>query len=208
VIGSLFGQQRVVDPVMPVDEEKLEAALQSASGGAGSVVEGSINFQSGKAVAVYGKAGKGIDAAASTKAVEDAYRTMVETNTANTVTVPTTIQQPTVSNAEVDREMKDFAQPAMSSLVTVQTDAAHRIQFGPHSLPKILGVKAVGGKLVDTYDLAALKAAYGSTFDGVQITTATGKRGVLPQDVVSALRTALLGTTTAQRVGVIQTNPS
>ncbi|MHB9859280.1 hypothetical protein [Streptomyces sp. YIM S03343] len=205
VIGALFGQKRVVEPEMPVDEEKLEAALQAASGGAGSVVEGSINFQSGKAVAVYGKAGKGIDAAASTKAVEDAYRTMVETNSASTVSVPTTTKQPTVSNAEVDREMKEFAKPAMSGRVTVRTDAAHSIQFGSLSLPKILGVKAVGGKLVETYDLDALKAAYGSTFDGVQIETATGKRGVLPQDVVGVLRTALRGKTTAERVGVINT---
>ncbi|MEU6535431.1 hypothetical protein [Streptomyces sp. NPDC047000] len=208
VVGSLFGQQRAVDPVMPVDEEKLEAALRAGSGGSGSVVEGSIKFESGKAVAVYGKAGKGIDAAASTQAVAAAYRTMVETGTATPVTVPTTTQQPTVSNAEVDREMKDFAKPAMSGLVTVQTDAAHSIPFGPVSLPKILGVKAVSGKLVETYDLDALKAAYGTTFDGVQIQTATGKRGILPQDVVSALRTALRGTTAAQRVGVIDTSPN
>ncbi|MFE0515397.1 hypothetical protein ACFW2E_37325, partial [Streptomyces sp. NPDC058964] len=208
VIGSLFGQKRVVEPVMPVDEEKLQAALQDVGGGSGSVTEGTIKFRSGKAVAVYGKAGKGIDAGASTKAVEQAYRSMVESDTASPVTVPTTTQQPTVSNAEVDREMKQFAEPAMSGLATVQTDATHSIKFGPVSLPKILGVKAVGGKLVETYDLEALKKAYGSTFDGVQIATATGKRGVLPQDVVAALRKALRGTTQAQRIGVIDTTPN
>ena len=97
----------------------------------------------------------------------------------------------------------------MSGLVFVQTDAAHRIPFGSQSLPKILGVKAVGGKLVETYDLEALKAAYGSTFDGVLVTRGTGqKTAVTPQDVASALRKALRGTTTAERVGVIDTNPS
>src|SRR5262249_42147909 len=50
VIGSLFGQGRVVEPVMPVDEEKLQAALQRVAGGAGSMVEGSIRFESGRAV--------------------------------------------------------------------------------------------------------------------------------------------------------------
>ncbi|MEU9447814.1 hypothetical protein [Streptomyces sp. NPDC048277] len=208
VIGSLFGRQRVVAPAMPVDEEKLQAALTGLGSGSGSATEGTIKFTSGKAVAVYGKAGKGIDAAGSMKAVEQAYETMVETNNASAITVPTTTVQPTVSNAEVDREMKAFAEPAMSNLVTVQTDAAHFIKFGPLSLPKILGVKAIDGKLVDTYNLEALKAAYGSTFDGIQITTATGKRGVLPQDVVSALRKALVGKTTAARIGVIETNPS
>ncbi|MGW2462842.1 hypothetical protein ACWC2M_28080 [Streptomyces sp. NPDC001761] len=209
VVGSLFGQKRVVEPVMPVDEEKLQAALQQAGGGSGSATDGTIRFESGgKAVAVYGKAGKAIDAARSTTAVEQAYRTLVETGSTPPVTVPTTIKQPTVSNAEVDRVMNDFAKPAMSGIVKVQTDAAHVIRFGPLSLPKILGFKAVDGKLVDTYDLGALKEAYGSTFDGVQIQTATGKRGVLPQDVVGALRQALRGKTAAERVGVIDTNPN
>ncbi|MFJ1603451.1 hypothetical protein ACIOHS_08780 [Streptomyces sp. NPDC088253] len=205
VIGSLFGQQRVVEPAMPVDEEKLQAALERTAGGSGSVSDGTIKFASGKAVAVYGKAGKGIDVAASTQAVEDAYRAQVESGTTTPVKVATTTRQPTVSNAEVDREMKEFAQPAMSARVTIQTDAAHSIQFGALSLPKILGFKAVNGKLVETYDVTALKAAYGTTFDGVQIQTASGKRAVTPQDVVTALGKALRGKTTAERVGVIDT---
>jgi hypothetical protein len=124
------------------------------------------------------------------------------------VKVATTTRQPTVSNAEVDREMKEFAEPAMSGIVIVQTDAVHSIKFGPVSLPKILGFKAVNGKLVETYDLKALKAAYGTTFDGVQIQTAGGKRAVTPQDVVTALGKVLRGKTAAERVGVIATKAS
>ncbi|MFF3461482.1 hypothetical protein [Streptomyces sp. NPDC002619] len=208
VIGSLFGQQREIEPVMPVDEEKLQAALQASGGGSGSVTEGTIKFESGKAVAVYGKAGKGIAAAQATPAVAQAYRTLVETGTASPVTVPTTTQQPAVSNAEVDREMKAFAEPAMSDNVTVQTDAVHSIRFSPqNSLWKFLKVTAVDGKLVDKPDLNALKALYGQTFDGVKITRANGsKTAVTPQDVYVALRTAL--TSKTNRVGVIQTNPN
>ncbi|MGW5332896.1 hypothetical protein [Streptomyces bauhiniae] len=208
VIGSLFGQKRVVPPVTPVDEEKLQVALQQAGGGSGSVVEGGIKFESGKAVPVYGKPGKAVDAAGSTTEVEQAYRTLIETGTATPVSVPTTTKQPTVPNAEVDREMKAFAEPAMSNIVTVQVDAAHSINFGPKSLPKILGFKAVGGKLTDTYDLEALKAAYGTTFEGVKVESATGKRDVLPQDVVAALRKALVGKTPAERIGTIDTKPN
>ncbi|QFR00135.1 hypothetical protein F9278_32715 [Streptomyces phaeolivaceus] len=208
VIGSLFGQQRVVAPVMPVDEEKLEAALRRAAGSSGSASDGTINFQSGKAVAVYGKAGKGIDVDRSTDAVVDAYRKQVETGTSTPIELPTITRQPTITNAEVDRVMKELAEPAMSEQVTIQTDAAHSIPFGPLSLPKILGFEAVDGKLVETYDLKALQEAYGTTFDGVQITTATGKRDVVPQDVVAALRKALRGKTAADRIGVVDTNPS
>ncbi|MBX9393976.1 hypothetical protein K4749_10330 [Streptomyces sp. TRM72054] len=208
VIGSLFGQERVVEPVMPVDEEKLQSALQTAAGGAGSATDGTIRFESGKAVAVYGKAGKGIDVDRATEAVEEAYRTQVETGTATPVQVPTTTKQPTVSNAEVDRMMKEFAEPAMSANVTVRTDAAHTIAFSPeNSLWKFLRVKAIDGKLVDTYDEAALQELYGKTFDGVLITRATGqKTPVTVQDVIGALRPALKSTT--NRVATIDTSPN
>ncbi|MEV0488139.1 hypothetical protein AB0I69_47030 [Streptomyces sp. NPDC050508] len=210
VIGSLFGQHRVIEPEMPIDEEKLQAALADLGGGSGSgaVTEGTIQFTSGKAVAVYGKAGKAIDAAGSTGAVGEAYRAEVETGTATAVTVPTTTKQPTVTNAEVDREMKAFAQPAMSAKVTVQTDAAHSVLMSPqNSLWKFLKVSAVDGKLVDKPDLTALKDLYGQTFDGVLISRANGKKtAVTPEDVYLALRKAL--TSTSNRVAVIDTNPS
>ncbi|MFD6175212.1 hypothetical protein [Streptomyces coeruleorubidus] len=208
VIGSLFGNHRVVKPVMPVDEEKLHASLEDVAGGSGASTDGTIKFEGGKAVPVYGKTGKGIDVAKSTAAVEEAYRTQVETGTPGTVNLPTTTRQPTVSNAEVDRMLKEFAQPAMSDLATVRTDAAHSIDFGRVSLPKILSFKAVDGKLVDTYNLKALQEAYGTTFEGVKIDGASGKRDVLPQDVVTALREALRGKTPAERIGVIDTKPN
>ncbi|MEU4873794.1 hypothetical protein [Streptomyces sp. NPDC021608] len=208
VVGSLFGQHRVVEPEMPVDEEKLQAALQSAAGGSGSAADGTIKFESGKAVPVYGKAGKGIDAAKAQDAVVAAYRTQVETGSASGVKVPTTTRQPTVSDAEVDRMMKEFAEPAMSGKVTVMTDAAHAVSFSPkNSLWKFLQVKAVNGKLVESYDQAALKELYGGTFNGVLITRGTGqKTAVTVQDVIGALRPALKSET--NRTGVIDTDPS
>ncbi|MEV6807307.1 hypothetical protein [Streptomyces sp. NPDC051132] len=210
VIGSLFGQKRVVEPVMPVDEEKLQAALQQAGGGTGtaSAGDGTIEFTSGKAVPVYGKAGRSVDAARSGRAVEQAYRTLVETGGAAPVAVPTTTRQPTVPNAEVDRMMKEFARPAMSGRVVVQTDPAHSVPMSPqNSLWKFLRVTAVDGKLVDKPDLNALKQLYGQTFDGVLITRGNGKKtAVTPEDVYAALRPALMSTT--NRVAVIDTNPS
>ncbi|WP_037852152.1 hypothetical protein [Streptomyces sp. NRRL S-340] len=207
VIGSLFGNHRVVEPQMPVDEEKLQAALQNAAGGAGSATDGTIRFEPGKAVAVYGKTGKGIDAARSVQAVEQAYRTQVETGTAAPVRVATTTRQPTVSNAEVDRMMKQFAEPAMSAKVTVRADATHGLPMSPQkSLWKFLGVKAVDGKLVEYYDQEKLKQLYGGVFDGVLITRGNGqKTPVTVQDVIAALRPALVSKT--NRVGIIDTNP-
>ncbi|SDC65376.1 hypothetical protein [Streptomyces prasinopilosus] len=206
VIGSLFGNSRVVAPVVPVDEEKLHAALESAGGGSGN--DGTITFESGKAVAVYGKPGAGIDVDKSAEAVAEAYRAQVETGSSSPVTVPTTTREPTVSKAEVDRMMKEFAEPAMSALVTVQTDAAHQISFSPEkSLWKFLGVKAQDGKLVEYYDRKALQELYGDVFDGVLITRGNGeKTPVTVEDVIGALRPALQST--GDRVGVIETDPS
>jgi hypothetical protein len=210
VIGSLFGQERVVAPEMPVDEEKLAAALERAAGGSGSATEGTIKFQSGKAVPVYGKAGKGLDVGQSTEAVEEAYRAQVETGKTDPVKVPTTTKEPKVTKAEVDRMMKAFAEPAMSDIVTVRAGGVE-VAFSPeNSLWKFLGVKAnAQGKLVEYYDTAALKELYGGAFDGVLITRGNGKKtAVTPQDVIGAMRPALLGKAAADRVGEIETNPS
>ncbi|MGW5507368.1 hypothetical protein ACWEV9_06330 [Streptomyces albogriseolus] len=208
VIGSLFGQSRVVEPEIPVDQEKLHAALENAAGGAGTVKEGSITFESGKAVPVYPQAGKGVDVAKAADVVAAAYRTQVETGTAAAVNVPTTTRQPKVTKAEVDRMMKEFAEPAMSDRVTVQTDPAHSVPMSPEkSLWKFLRVETVNGKLVEKPDLKALEDLYGQAFDDVLITRGNGeKTPVTPQDVYGALRQALVSKT--DRTAVIETNAS
>ncbi|MEV0849339.1 hypothetical protein AB0J21_26280 [Streptomyces sp. NPDC049954] len=207
VFGSLIGRERVVQPVMPVDEEKLADSLTRLAGTSGTSREGTIKFAPGKATPVYGQAGRTLDVDKSMDVLSTAYRDQVQTGKPATVKLPLTEHQPQVPKSEVDRMMKDFAEPAMSGLVTVRAGGVS-IQFGPdRSLPKILGVKAVGGKLVDTYDTKALKELYGTTFDGVLVTRGTGqKTPVTPQDVAGALRKALLGKTPAQRVGVIDTD--
>ncbi|WP_437084285.1 hypothetical protein [Streptomyces sp. enrichment culture] len=208
VIGSLLGNERVADPVMPVDEEKLQVALQELAGTAGTVTEGTIKFDTGKAVAVPGKAGTTLDTGASAELVTKAFRDMVATGSADAVELPVTTKEPAVNQAELDRAMKEFAEPAMSGIATVKA-GPKSIPFGPKSLPKILSMQAVDGKLVEKYDLEALKAIYGNSFDGVLITRGTGeKTPVSPQDVAGALGKALRGKTTAERTVTIDTNPN
>ena len=194
---------------MPVDQEKLQASLEDAAGGAGSATDGTIKFESGKAVAVYGKAGEGIDVNRSAEAVEAAYRTQVETGRSDPVKVSTTTREPTISKAEVDRKMKAFAEPAMSGIVTVRAGTAE-IAFSPEkSIYKFLTVRAVEGKLVEHYNLDVLKELYGDTFDGVLITKGNGsKKPVSPEEVASAVGRALRGSTPAERIVTIPTDPS
>ncbi|MCA6096236.1 hypothetical protein LE181_29235, partial [Streptomyces sp. SCA3-4] len=205
VLGSLIGQSRTAEPTVIADEEKIAAAIKTLAGETGAAKDGTIKFEPGKAVPVYGQPYKGVDVDSSVKAVSKAFRDRAATGNNPTVMLATSDQQPKVANAEVDRMMKDFATPAMSGLVTIQTDPAHKINFGPdRSLPKILSVKEVNGKLVESYDLEAIKELYGSAFNGVLITRGNGsKTPVQPTDVAGALGKALRGKTPAERIVTI-----
>ncbi|MFF4366238.1 hypothetical protein [Streptomyces sp. NPDC001594] len=206
VIGSLFGVERTAAAVMPVDEEKLKGSLQELAGTAGTASEGTITFDTGKAVAVPGKAGTSLDVDSSVDKVTKAFRELVANGKAAPVELPTTTKEPTVTQAELNRAMKEFAEPAMSGTVTVKA-GTKSLSFGAKSLPKILSMVPVQGKLVEKYDLEALKATYGNAFDGVLITRGTGaKTPVTPQDVSGALGRGLVGKTPAERIVTIDTN--
>lgn len=204
VIGSLFGGERTVEPVFPVDREKLAVALQDLAGVSGTAKDGTIKFEPGKAVAVPGTAGKALDVNKSVVSVRDAYRAQVETGRTNTVQLPVVTREPTITQAELDRAMKEFAEPAMSGLVVIKA-GGRQIPFGPaKSLPQILSMKAVDGKLVDSYDKKAIEQLCGGVFDGVMITKSDGnKRQLSADDVALAMKGALLGRTEAERTVTI-----
>ncbi|MDQ0940981.1 hypothetical protein [Streptomyces sp. V1I1] len=209
VIGSLFGAERVSEPVILVDEEKLGVALTDLAGVSGSATEGTIKFEPGKAVAIPGKAGQALDVGRSMISVKDAYRAQVETGRPNIVELPVATREPTVSQAELDRAMKEFAKPAMSDLVTIKA-GGKQIQFGPaKSLPKILSMKAIDGRLVEVYDKKAINDLLDGVFEGVLITKGDGKKHQLSaDDVAQAMGTALRGKTPAERTATIELNPS
>ncbi|MDK1476248.1 hypothetical protein QNO07_22985 [Streptomyces sp. 549] len=210
VIGSLFGGSRAAEPAFTVDEEKLKAALAGLGGEEGGAAkDGMVTFKDGKAVAVPGTARAAVDPEKSASAVESAYRQRAATGQNDPVTLPVGKQEPKVTEQELQRAVKEFGEPAMSGLVTVRAGTAE-ISFSPErSLPQFLSMRATkDGKLVDHYDLAALKELYGSTFEGIEITRGNGsKTAVTPQDVAGALRPALTETDPAKRVGVIPLDP-
>ncbi|WP_435840225.1 hypothetical protein [Streptomyces atroolivaceus] len=207
VIGSLFGGARPADPVIPVDEEKLGVALTDLAGVSGSADDGTIRFEPNKAVAVPGKAGKSLDVSRSMISVRDAYRAQVQTGEPALVELPVAATEPTITKAELDRAMKEFAEPAMSGLVTIKA-GPKQIDFGPaRSLPQILSMKPVDGKLVPVYDREAIDTLLDGVFDGVMITKGDGqKHQVSSSDVAQAMQGALLGKTPAERTVAIDLN--
>ncbi|SDL93535.1 peptidoglycan binding domain-containing protein [Streptomyces wuyuanensis] len=205
VIGSLFGGERVAQPVIPVDEEKLGVALTDLAGTSGSASEGTIRFEPGKVVPVPGKAGKTLDVRQSMISVRDAYRAQVETGRVNNVELPVATREPTITQTELNRAMKEFAEPAMSDLVTIKA-GGKEIQFGPaRSLPKILSMKAVDGRLVEVYNKQAITELLDGVFDGIMVTKGDGKQYPLSaDDVASAMQKALLGKTPEERTQTIE----
>ncbi|POX40488.1 hypothetical protein C3486_13455 [Streptomyces sp. Ru73] len=210
VIGSLFGGARTAEPALIVDDEKLDIALKAVAGEQGAAKDGGIDFVAGKAVPHYGKPYKSVDIDAAKQKVTQAYEDRLAGNDGQAVALKTSMQQPTVPDSEVNRALKTFAKPAMSGLITVRTDAQHTVSFSPEkSIPKFVSMKPVDGKLVEYYDRPALKALYGETFKGVMVTKGNGtKKPVSVEEVASAVSQALRGTTPAQRVVTIPTNPS
>ncbi|RNL74261.1 hypothetical protein EBF04_19665 [Streptomyces sp. I6] len=205
VIGSLFGGERVAQPVIPVDEEKLGVALTDLAGTSGSASEGTIRFEPGRAVPVPGKAGRTLDVRQSMISVRDAFRAQVETGRVNDVELPVATREPSITRTELDRAMKEFAEPAMSGLVTIRA-GEKEIQFGPaRSLPRILSMKAVDGRLVEVYDKQAITELLDGVFDGIMVTKGDGKQyPVSADDVASAMQKALLGKTPEERTQTIE----
>ncbi|MFK0294482.1 hypothetical protein ACIQU6_28980 [Streptomyces sp. NPDC090442] len=208
VIGSLFGVKRTAQPAVIADKEKLGVALQNVTGPADATADGGITFENGKAVPHYGAPHKAIDAAASESKITDAYLNRVSTGSDAPVVLAATTQQPKVSKAAVDKALKQFAEPAMSGLITVRTDPQHAVSFSPQkSIPKFFSFKIVSGELVPFYDRTALKELYGTTFDGVMVTKGDGsKHPVSVEEVAGAVGKALQGSTPAERVQTIATN--
>ncbi|MFF3315771.1 hypothetical protein ACFYV5_09670 [Streptomyces sp. NPDC003035] len=204
VIGTLFGGERVAEPKIPVDEEKLAVALKDVSGTSGTATEGTITFAPNKVTAVPGKPGKGLDVARSMIFVKDAFRAQVQTGTSKAVELPVVTREPTITQAELDRAMKEFAQPAMSGVITIKA-GSKKIDFGPaRSLPQILSMKPVNGRLVEVYDKQAIEKLLDGVFDGIMITKGDGKKHqVTADDVAFVMRDALMGKTKAERTKVI-----
>nr|WP_245240910.1 peptidoglycan binding domain-containing protein [Streptomyces spiramenti] len=207
VLGSLAGGSTEVAPVYSVDEEKLAAALSDVTAELGGApVNGSVSLAGGVPEAVYGEPGTGVDVEAAAPEVREAFRQRAASGDDVPVELSATTVDPEIDQAEVDRAMSEFAEPAMSGTVTVAAgEGGPSIQFSPeNSLHRFITMEAVGGRLVDSYDLETLETLYGGTFVGIEIARGDGSSTpVTPEDVVSALRGALLETAPEQRIGYI-----
>ncbi|MBB1258168.1 hypothetical protein [Streptomyces alkaliterrae] len=196
VIASLVGGTREAQPVFKVDEEKLRAALTelAGSGGTNSAQDGMVRFEDGKPVAVPGKASMAVDADRAAATVEAAYRQRAATGRDGAVTLPVSKQEPKVTQAEFQRAIKEFGEPAMSGWVWLKAGAVE-VPFSQRTIGEFLTMRPAGnGRLQPVVDPEALAAKYGTLFDGVMIDAGTGLVPMTPKHAASAMTKALAET--------------
>jgi vancomycin resistance protein YoaR len=144
------------DGVDAVDDAKLDKAIADFA----KVVdeppqEGAVRFtRRGRPAPSYPTPGRAIDQAAARDAVLAAY----PEHTGGALDLPYVTAQPTLSEAEVSRAMKEFANPAVSAPVVFRI-AGERVTLQPADFAPALSMKAVDGRLEPQLDDKLLLAA-------------------------------------------------
>jgi hypothetical protein len=194
VIGSLFGASRKADPAVKVDKAKMESALTRVTAGAetpgGGASDGMVKFVNGRAVAVKGKPHKGVDMAKSSPVLEKAYKKRAVSGENKPVTLPVSLQQPRIGDAELKEAVNGFGRTAMSGWVYLKAGGVE-VPYSQKTMGKFLTMRAGGKTLQPVIDPVALKKTYGTAFDGVVVDGGTGKVKMTPQHAASAMIQAL-----------------
>ncbi|WP_436777202.1 VanW family protein [Yinghuangia sp. YIM S09857] len=167
-VPAMFGSSREVKPRTFEDPAKLAAALEEMAAQAGEQQrEGGVSFAGGKATAIPPQAVQVLDVQAAVSLIRDAYLSGEGGEKGNPVVLPTKLSTPKVTQAEVDRAMREFAVPAMSGPVTLTAGKA-KLNLDPATLAKYLTMEPdANGRLNPKIDTAGLQDALGNTFSAV-----------------------------------------
>lgn len=162
LISGLFGGGEAVEPVVAVDQKRLDKALDTIAGKVDQLPrEGGIEFRDGKPKATMPTAGERLDTEAAGRALRSALLAP-----SDRVELPVTEAEPKVSRAEIDRAMTEFAEPAMSGPLTLQVGDGE-VSARPGQIGSALKLVAEGGSLVPELDGKALRKAMSDELDEV-----------------------------------------
>ncbi len=144
-----------VDPVVTVDEPALQQAIADVAEQADrEAVEGTVVFAAGNVEATLPQQGRTVDQPGSVEAVADAYLSR-----SAPVELPTSYADPLTDEAEVERALSEFAEPAMSGPVTLESEIDSS-KLSTVLLSTVLSMEAdEDGALVPALDGEALLAA-------------------------------------------------
>ncbi|MDC0766086.1 VanW family protein [Streptomyces sp. HD] len=157
VIGGLFRSGGAVEPAVRVDEDRAHSGLEKLAKSLDTKVrDGAVTFENGQVRPTVPRGGHALD----TDAAVDPLRAAFLRGEADSVTaLPARETKPKVTAAEVDRAVRQFAQPAMSAPVMLSA-AGERFSIGPAVLGEYLTMRPDGsGKLAPELDAKGLRAS-------------------------------------------------
>ncbi|MHC5705500.1 VanW family protein [Streptomyces tirandamycinicus] len=154
VVGRLFSaENREIEPVIRVDEQKNRAAIaRLAAAAERKVRDGAISFENGRAAAVTPVTGTSLVKNRAEDVLRDGYGRADR----SPVVMPVKQTAPRTDRAETERAMNDFAVPAMSGPVTLTLDG-RAVTIGPSALGRHLAMTpGAGGRLAPSLDAKGL----------------------------------------------------
>jgi len=189
LVESIIGGGGPVDPVVVVDEQALGRAVDEVAEDADrDPVEGAVDFVRGNVEATLPQEGRTVDRPAAVDEVADAYLVR-----SAPVSLPVETTDPTVTADEVERAVEEFAGPAVSGPVTLESPAATRT-LGAPLLGRVLSMQPEDGVLQPVLDTEALLEASQERLD------ALGRPATDASVVIRAGRPVVVPSSTGQQV--------
>lgn len=169
-----------VDAVTTLDEDRFEDRLTEAAQGLGTPPkDGQVRFTADGVETSAPVPGEAIDAGAAREAITEAFLAGEDA-----VDLAVTMAEPEIDAADVERAVKEFAEPAMSAPVTL-VFGENDVKLTPKRFAPVLSMKAEDGALVPVVDEAKLAELVDSaTADGKPVDATVrivkGKPRVVP----------------------------
>lgn len=161
--AKLFGH-RTVDPVIRLDQAKLDAVLREQLDPADiTLKKPGITYKGTTPVATYPEPGKTLDPALAASNVRQAWLT------GGTAAVPLTDQPPATSREQVDELIETLAEPAVAAPVTVRVDGGSFTISGAAIARSLVFVSDDAGRLTPVVDHKKLRAAASKEFAKVEV---------------------------------------
>ncbi|MFC5216864.1 VanW family protein [Streptomyces coerulescens] len=156
VIGGLFSSGGAVEPAVRVDEDKAHRILKKMAKALDQKVrEGAVTFDDGQVRPLTPRSGYALDTDAAVDPLRAAF---LEGDTKAVTALPTQETKPKVTEREMQRAVREFAQPAMSAPVTL-TVADRRFTIDQPVLGEHLTMRADdAGHLTPKLDAEGLRA--------------------------------------------------
>ncbi|KQW49206.1 hypothetical protein ASC77_10980 [Nocardioides sp. Root1257] len=136
------------DPVVTVDQASFDKALDGLADEVGTAAtDGAVAFKKARIVVTDPAPGEGFDPEAARTAVLGSYLSEDD----EVAELETTVVQPDIDDADVQKALDTFANPAMSGPVTLVFGDSP-VELQPRDFSRALAMKAEGGELVPDLD--------------------------------------------------------